>query len=329
MIYGTPSAVPDSQLPIPEHLPYLSLNHYFREKYKKRVQKITVSLPFTCPNRDGKISKGGCTYCYKGSMPPKNSTDIPLEKQIEEGIFRGKRKFGKDTLFMVYFQTYSNTYAGIDELKSRYDMALKYADVIGIDVGTRPDCVSEETLDLLKSYSNKLQEVWIEYGLQSANDETLKRINRGHNAVDFINAVKRTKKKGLKVTAHMIVGFPWENHDDFIKTAELISSLPADGIKIHPLYIMEATKLGEEYKNNKFKLLTVEEYTSILADIVEMLPEDMVIMRFTAEGEDKGLLAPEYCKPQYKNSIKEMLIEELRKRGTRQSVKFKANRSIK
>jgi radical SAM protein (TIGR01212 family) len=310
-------------------LPYLSLNQYFREKYKKRVQKITVSLPFSCPNRDGKISKGGCIYCYNGSMPPKNSLEIPLEKQIEDGILRGKKKFGKDTLFMVYFQTYSNTYAGVDELKSRYDTALKYADVIGIDVGTRPDCISDGILDLLKSYSDKLQEVWIEYGLQSANDSTLKRINRGHNVACFTSAVKIAKEKGLKVIAHMIAGFPWENKNDFINTAGLIAPLAIDGIKIHPLYVMEGTELGEQYKNSKFNLLILDEYTGILADIIEILPKDMVVMRFTAEGGDKGLIAPEYCRPQYKYRIKEMLVEELKKRGTCQGSKFRANMSMK
>jgi radical SAM protein (TIGR01212 family) len=301
---------------------YYSLKDYFVDKYGTRVQKITVALPFTCPNIDGTKGRGGCTYCYAGSIPPNLSPTKPLRQQIEEAILRYRRRFkNKKLLFTVYYQSYSNTYADLEYLKSVYDVALEFDEVVGIDVGTRPDCVPEEVLDLLASYTDKGLEVWVEYGLQSANFETLKRINRQHGVSDFIDAVLRTKRRPLKVTAHIIVGLPGETEEDFYETAKTIFALPVDGLKIHPLYIMDHTKLGEEYKAGGFKPLPLEKFVKVAADIIEMAPPNVVIMRFTAEGHDDKLLAPEYCRPSWKNKVRKLVEEELLKRGTRQGVR--------
>ncbi len=300
---------------------YYSLRDYFLEKYGKRVQKITVALPFTCPNIDGTKGRGGCIYCYAGSIPPNLSPTVPLKKQIENAILRYKKRFKKDVLFTVYYQSYSNTYGDLEYLKSIYDVALEFDEVVGIDIGTRPDCVPEEVLDLLASYTDKGLEVWVEYGLQSANFESLKKINRGHGVSDFVDAVLRTKRRPLKVTAHVIVGLPWETEEDFYETAKMVSALPVDGIKIHPLYVMEHTPLGESYKRGEFEPLPLEKYVKIAADIIEMLPPNVVVMRFTAEGHEDKLLAPEYCKPSWKNKVRQMVEEELIKRGTRQGSK--------
>lgn len=304
------------------NLPYFSLNNYFKGKYKHRVQKITVSLPFTCPNIDGQKGKGGCIYCFDGSIPPFNSREVPLDIQIKQGMEKGKKRYGENTKFLIYFQTNSNTYEKKEKLKEYYDTILKYEDIIGLDIGTRPDLIDDEILNLIGSYTEKFDDVWIEYGLQSANDETLKKINRGHSVNDFIKAVEKTKKTNIKIIAHIIIGFPWEKKEDFIKTAKLCADLKLDGIKIHPLYIMRGTQLGEEYINKKFNLLSLEEYINILADIIELLPPDMVIMRFTAEGDEKYLLAPDYCKYQYKKIIKEKLIETLIQKNSRQGAKY-------
>lgn len=307
-----------------KNLPYFSLNEYFKNKYNHRVQKITVSLPFTCPNIDGNKGIGGCIYCFDGSKPPGNLRDMPVSSQIIQGIKKGKKKYGNNTKFIVYFQTNTNTYEKIEKLKKYYDESIESSeDIIGIDIGTRPDCINENILTLIENYTEKLNEVWIEYGLQSANDETLKKINRGHNVDDFIKAVNLTKKTKIKIIAHIIIGFPWEKEEDFFKTAKLCAELKIDGIKIHPLYIMRQTKLGDEYLKNKFNLLTLEEYINVLTDIIELLPPNMVVMRFTAEGDEKYLLGPEYCKPAYKSLIKKMLISEFEKRGTKQGVYFK------
>jgi len=304
-------------------LPYRSLNNYFKKKYSNRVQKITVSLPLTCPNIDGTKGSGGCIYCFNGSIPPGNSRQIPLSEQINNGIQRGKKKYGLNTKFIIYYQTNSNTYDKYENLKNYYDEALKFSDVIGIDIGTRSDCIDEKILDLINSYTEKLPEVWIEYGLQSANDETLKKINRGHSVEDFVNAVLKTKKTKIKTIAHIIIGFPWETKNDFLKTAKLCADLKIDGIKIHPLYIMKETKLAANYEKEKFKLLELDEYIKILSEIIGLLPENTIIMRFTAEGDKNFLLAPEYCKPEYKNIIKEKLIKYMKENNIKQGMQYK------
>lgn len=306
-------------------LPYLSLNNYFKKKYSNRVQKITVSLPLTCPNIDGTKGVGGCTYCFDGSIPPQNSRKIPLSEQINNGIQRGKKKYGQNTKFIIYYQTNSNTYDKFENLKNYYDEVLKFNDIIGIDIGTRADCIDDKILELINSYTEKLSEVWIEYGLQSANDETLKKINRGHSVDDFVNAVLKTKKTKIKVIAHIIVGFPWETKEDFFKTAKLCADLKIDGIKIHPLYIMKETILGDIYEKEKFKLLELDEYINILSEIIELLPKDTVIIRFTAEGDKKYLLAPDYCKPEYKNIIKERLINYMKENNKKQGTHISKN----
>lgn len=298
---------------------YYSLKDYFLDKYGTRVQKITVALPFTCPNIDGTKGRGGCIYCYAGSIPPNLSPIVPLKKQIENAIMRYKMRFkNKKVLFTVYYQSYSNTYGDLDYLKSVYDVALEFDEVVGIDVGTRPDCTPEEVLDLLASYTDKGLEVWVEYGLQSANFESLKRINRQHGVSDFVDAVLRTKRRPLKVAAHIIVGLPWETEEDVYETAKMVAALPIDGLKIHPLYVMDYTPLGEMYKRGEFQPMPLEKYVKLAADIIEMMPPQMVIMRFTAEGHDDKLLAPEYCRPSWKNRVRQMVEEELLRRETKQ-----------
>jgi radical SAM protein (TIGR01212 family) len=301
---------------------YRSLKSYFKEKYGTRVQKITVSLPFTCPhmNEDG---SGGCTYCHRGSLPPGMDPSIPLAKQIIHGISAGIKRYGDDTKFLVYYQSYTNTNAPVGTLKEIYSEAFNHPGVIGIDVGTRPDCVGDDVIKLIDSFNCDGGETWMELGLQSASDETLKRVNRGHTVADFLDAVYRARNTGIKLIAHVMVGLPGEDRGDFLRTASLVASLKIFGIKIHPLYIMEGTDLGDEYNRHHFKLLAIDEYIQALADIAEILPPEMVMMRFTAEGDEKHLIAPNYCRQEYKERIKELFLEELQKRGTRQGSKYK------
>jgi radical SAM protein (TIGR01212 family) len=300
-----------------EELPYNSLREYYAVKYRERVQKITVSLPFTCPHmaEDG---TGGCTYCHKGSIPDLNDPQLPMAMQVATGIAAAQKRYGPDTKFIIYFQTYTNTNAPLKTLKKIYDEAFNHMNVIGIDIGTRPDCAGDEVLKLLDSYCDLGYEVWIEFGLQSANDDTLKAVNRGHTARDFIDALKRAGKTRLKIATHMIVGLPGETKTDYMKTARLIASLGAHAIKIHPLYVMEGTALGDRYKKKPFGILSLDDYIEVLADIIEILPPGMIVMRYSSEAIESHLLAPNYCKPEYKAIIKQMLIAELKKRGTRQ-----------
>ncbi len=299
-------------------LPFLSLKEYFLRKYGKRVQKVTVALPFTCPNRDGTKAVGGCTFCYDGSKPSLLSPTVPLKTQIAQGIERAKRKYGEDILFFVYYQSYTNTYADLDTLKEVYDTALEFEGVVGIDVGTRPDCAPEEVLDLLSSYAERGLEVWIEFGLQSANFETLKRINRAHGVSDFVDAVLRASKRPLKICAHVIIGLPHETREDVIETAKLIASLPIDGIKIHPLHVIKHTQMAKEFLEGRFKLLSLEEYAKLCADFIEILPANVVVHRVTGEVDEKLLIAPDYCSPKNKNKTLQAVVNELKRRGTYQ-----------
>lgn len=301
---------------------YYSLKDYFREKYGKRVQKITVALPFTCPNRDGTKGRGGCTYCYEGSKPSMLSPTIPLEVQIREGIERAKRKYGEDIYFTIYYQSYTNTYADIETLRSVYNIALRFKNVVGIDIGTRPDCAPEEVLELLDEYASKGLEVWVEYGLQSANFETLKKINRQHGISDFVDAVLRTKRRNLKVCTHMIIGLPGESEEDFIETAKLIASLPVDGIKIHPLHVIKGTLMEKQYLNGEFKVLSMDEYAQYCADVIELLPPNMVVHRITGETDEERLVAPQWCTFKYKNEVIQKVKKVLEQRGSYQGIKY-------
>jgi radical SAM protein (TIGR01212 family) len=304
--------------------PFYSLKDYFTEKYGRRVQKITVALPFTCPNRDGTKAVGGCTFCYDGSKPSKLDPRVPLRVQIREGIERAKEKYGKDIYFFVYYQSYTNTYADLGTLKEVYDTALEFEGVVGIDVGTRPDCAPEEVLDLLSLYVRKGLEVWVEFGLQSANFETLKRINRAHGVSDFVDAVLRAKRRPLKVCAHVILGLPGETEEDFRETAKLIASLPVDGVKIHPLHVIKGTVMADQYRRGEFRLLTLEEYVRACADFLEIIPENVVVHRVTGEVEESLLIAPDYCSPRMKGKVLQAVEEELRRRGTHQGYNRKA-----
>ena len=294
---------------------------YAKERFGRRIQKIPVALPFTCPNIDGTKGRGGCIYCYRGSRPEHLSPRQSLREQIEEGIRRARERYGRSTLFFVYFQSYTNTYGELEELRELYDTATEYEEVVGLDVGTRPDCAPEEVLEMLSSYRDRGYEVWIEFGLQSANFETLKRINRAHGVSDLVDAVLRAKRHALKVCVHTIVGLPGEDRVDFLETAKLLTALNVEGVKIHPVYVMRNTALARLYEEGRFKTLGLREYVSCAADMLELLPEDTVVHRLTAEAKRPALLSPEYCTYERKLEVIRAIEEELERRGSRQGIK--------
>jgi radical SAM protein (TIGR01212 family) len=247
-------------------------------------------------------------------LPGGNSISVPLEEQLEQGITRGVARYGKGTKFLAYFQTGTNTNAPLDELKKIYDAPLKYPEIIGIDIGTRPDCVDPSVLMLISSYSGKYGEIWVELGLQSSSNDTLKIINRGHTVQEFDKAAAAVKEAGLKLAVHIIAGFPWEEPGQPVESAKHACKMGADALKIHPLHIIKGTRLAEKYETDRFKLFSLEEYVNVVADIIGKIPRDTVIMRFTAETAKDRLIAPEYCVSEYKSRIKEMVIKELEKR---------------
>lgn len=274
-------------------LPYRTLNPVLRERFGVRVQKISLDAGMTCPNRNPDKS-GGCIYCNaKGSGTGAFSQGLGLKEQIE-GQMEIMRKRYKAQAFIAYFQSFSNTYAPLDILKNIYDSILPYRDIVGLAVGTRPDCVDEEKLRLIEGYSqNRL--VWMEYGLQSGNDATLLSINRGHNVKTFIDAVDLTSRFRLRQCAHVIIGLPGEGEDDYISTARLISSLPITDIKIHLLYVVKGTPLEIRLLEGEYKPLSLDEYSRAVTLFIGNLRQDIVIQRITGDPHPHELLEPRWA----------------------------------
>ena len=270
---------------------YYDFNGYLRSIFGCRVQKITIDAGLSCPNRDGSISKGGCIYCNsRGSGTGAHEKGLSVTEQIIQGKKALARRY-KAKKFLAYFQSFSNTYAPIETLENLYAQALAIEDVVGLSIGTRPDCVDDAILELLQGYAeNHL--IWVEYGLQSVHDSTLTLINRGHDFKCFKQAVGATKDRGIKICAHVILGLPNESKDHMLQTAETIAGLGIDGIKIHLLYVVKGTKLEALYNQKKYTCLTQEEYVDIVCDFLERIPKNMVIQRLTGDPHPDELAAP-------------------------------------
>jgi len=270
---------------------YNDLNTYLRNIFGCRVQKITIDAGLSCPNRNGKLSTGGCIYCNaRGSGTGAHARGLSVADQIIQGKQALSKRY-KAKKFIAYFQAFSNTYAPLEKLESLYRQALAVDDVVGLSIGTRPDCVDEPVLALLEGYvKNHL--IWIEYGLQSVHDETLAFINRGHDFKCFVKAVEATGKRGLKVCAHVILGLPNEDKKQMLETADAIADLGVDGVKIHLLYVIKGTRLAHLYGQGSYTCLQQQEYVDIVCDFIERLPQDMVIQRLTSDPHPEELVAP-------------------------------------
>lgn len=274
------------------NFPYNHYNRYLKKKFGERVQKITVLGGFTCPNRDGKLGTGGCTYCNNETFAaPSHLDDKSITYQIDHGIRTSKRRYKKVNKYIIYFQSYSNTYAPLPRLKELYGEALSHPEVIGLSIGTRPDCVTEETLDYLESLQ-KDYDITMEYGLESVSDETLKRIKRGHDFDCFKSTALRTGKRNIPICAHIIFGFPWETIDSVIEAAKEINKLPISFLKIHQLHVVKGTEMGREYSNSPFKTLDKKEYMEWLRIFLEHLNPYTIIQRIYGEAPDELLLSP-------------------------------------
>lgn len=306
---------------------------YLRKKFKYKVSKIPLGISgFTCPNIDGTVAKGGCTFCLNDSFSPnlaKNAGKtflnlqsqnnpilaqqlLELEEQILSTRAKMKREWGSQK-FLVYFQAFTNTYAPFETLKALYEKALSYDDVIGLSIGTRSDSVTEELLDYLVELS-KEKEIWIEYGIQSIYDETLEKINRGHDALNVEKAIKHAKAKGLNVCGHLIFGLPNENQEMMLNSAKEAYSWGIDSIKYHPLYVVKNTLLANDYKLGEFTPISKEDYIDTLIKAIELKPDHISIQRVTAGIDDQTLLAPTWCGLP-KNNMLNSINKELQKNG--------------
>jgi uncharacterized protein len=273
---------------------YYDLNTYYRNLFGERVHRIAIDAGLTCPNRDGTIGTGGCIYCNaRGSGTGNYARGLSVTRQLEASRGRVIKRF-KARKFMAYFQSFTNTYAPVALLKALYEEALAVSDVVGLTIGTRPDCISEPVLDLLQAYAeNHL--IWVEYGLQSAHDNTLAAINRGHDAAAFERAVLATAGRGIHIGAHIILGLPGEDARHMQATADFIARLPVEGVKLHLLYVIRGTPMETLYASGGYRCLEQIEYADLVCDVIERLPDHMVIQRLTGDPHEHELAAPRWA----------------------------------
>lgn len=275
------------------HQIYNDYGAWMRRQFPFRVQKISIDAGFSCPNRDGHISHGGCTFCDNRTFNP---SYCQPSKSITEQITEGKEFFRHkypDMKYLAYFQAFSNTYATLDTLQRRYEEALSAEDVVGIVIGTRPDCVSDEILNYLESLNQQTFMI-VEYGIESVSDDTLRRVNRGHNFECSRRAIIETHNRGILIGAHIILGLPGESAEDNVRQANIISALPIDILKLHQLQIIRGTQLAAEYERQPFNLYTADEYIDLCRRYIERLRPDMVLERFVSQSPKELLVAPKW-----------------------------------
>jgi radical SAM protein (TIGR01212 family) len=301
---------------------YYDLNTYLRSIFGCRVQKISLDAGLTCPNRDGHIATGGCIYCNtRGSGTGASALGLSITEQIEKGKEFLKKRY-KAHKFIAYFQSFSNTYGPHEKLKDLYDEACAVEDIVGLSIGTRPDCVNESTLTLLEGYAEDYL-VWIEYGLQSIHDRTLAIINRGHDVACFRKAVEKTKGRGIKICAHVVLGLPFEDRHQMLATAQAVGTMGIDGIKIHLLYVVKGTPMEQLYREGRYTCLEQGEYVELVCDFLEVLPPDMVIQRLTGDPHPDELAAPEWSLR--KSETLSLIRKTLAGRGSWQGKRFGEN----
>lgn len=266
-------------------------SNYFRNMYGARVQKVSIDAGFTCPNRDGTRGTGGCSYCLNDAFNPSYCEPLKsVTQQIEEGISFHKWRYTEAVSYLAYFQAFSNTYASVEILKNLYSEALAYPGVIGLIIGTRPDCIDDEKLDYIGELAKKYY-VAIEYGIETCYDRTLIRINRGHTFDEAVEAVRRTAEKGINTGAHFIFGLPGESREEMLNEASIISSLPLKTVKFHQLQIIKGTAMEREYLENPrdFELFSWDEYFNFFVNFLERLNPDIVVERFSGEAPPRFL----------------------------------------
>ena len=272
---------------------YYDYGTWIRRRFPFRVQKISVDAGFTCPNRDGRLSTGGCIYCDNRTFNPAYcQRQDSITQQLEAGKLFFARKY-PEMKYLAYFQAYTNTYASIDHLRQLYEEALRVEDVVGIVIGTRPDCVSDKLLDYLEDL-NRHTFLIVEYGEESAYDETLQRINRGHSFAQSRLAIEKTHQRGILTGAHIILGLPGEDAQENLRQAPVISSLPIDILKIHQMQIIRGTRLAAEFERSPFHIYDIDEYIRLIANYIQRLRKGLVLERFVSQSPKELLIAPHW-----------------------------------
>jgi uncharacterized protein len=292
-----------------------TFGQYLIKRFGERVHKIALDAAFTCPNRDGSKGNGGCTFCNNVSFSPNGRQPLSVSQQLEAGRQVIRKRTGAEK-YLAYFQAYTNTYGDIDRLTRLYDEALAEPDVVGLSIGTRPDCVPDAVLDLLAAYRDQGHEVWLELGLQSAFDETLSRVNRGHGFAEYADTVKRARRRELKLCTHLIAGLPGEAPRHCRESLKRVIELGTDGLKLHPLHVVKGTQLANSWRRGGYHPLTLDAYVRIAADLVQASPQSVVWHRLTGTAPREILLAPHWCAEKWR--VLNAITQELQRRGKSQ-----------
>lgn len=303
-------------------MPYNDYGTWLRQRFPYKVQKISVDAGFTCPNRDGRLGTGGCIYCNNDSFNP---SYCQREKSVKQQLVEGKEFFRRkypEMRYMAYFQAFTNTYSTLDHLKSLYEEALDVEDVVGLVIGTRPDCIDDTLLDYLTQLARQTM-VTLEYGIETANDDTLRLIRRGHDFQCVRDAVERTKGRGIVIGGHVILGLPGEGAEESVRQATIMSELGLDVLKIHQMQIIRGTRLAQMYAENPFHLYSPEEYSELIVRYLEHLSEDMVVERFASQSPKEMLIAPKWGLKNYE--LTNLIVNKMKREGRRQGSLFVSN----
>ena len=289
--------------------PYYDFSTFLKKYFTGKVQKISIHAGFTCPNRDGAKGVGGCTYCNNQTFSPEYCKPVlSVRQQLEDGIRFFSRKYPA-MRYLAYFQAYTNTYGELERLKAMYEEALAVEGVVGLVIGTRPDCMPDELLDYLEKLNQRIF-LMVEYGIESANDDTLLRINRGHDFATAADAIRRTHERGILTGGHLILGLPGEDREELLRQASVIATLPLDMLKLHQLQLIKGTRMAREYEEHPewFHLYEVDEYIELVIDYVERIPSSVVFERFISQSPRSLLIAPDWGVKNYQ------FVERLRRR---------------
>lgn len=289
---------------------YHSLNYFLRNKFSKKIYKISLDGGFTCPNRDGKVGKGGCTFCSsKGSGDYAGDRVLSISSQFQDRKEIMEKKW-KEGQYIAYFQAYTNTYGPIDELKQKYEEALAQEGVVGLSIATRPDCIDDEVVDLLEEISKKTY-LWVELGLQTINDETGRNFNRGYDLSTFDQSLRKLMERKIEVVVHTIFGLPGETKEDMLKTIDYVAHSGAQGIKFHLLHLMENTKMVEQYENGQLEFLSQEDYIDLICKSIAIIPSNMVVHRLTGDAPRESLIGPMWSLKKWEvlNAIDKALVD--------------------
>lgn len=287
---------------------YNTFNQHLRTLFGEKVIKVSLHAGQSCPNRDGTLSYGGCVFCSeKGSGDFAGDKALSIMQQFAQVRERTLKKWPK-AKYIAYFQSFTGTYGPVNELKKRYEEALRQEGVVGLSIATRPDCLSGEILQVLEDI-NQNTYLWIELGLQSKHKKTLEWINRGHDYECFVKAVSALRRRGIRVCVHIILGLPYENRTEMMETAEAVARLPIQGIKLHSLHILRGTALAKSYQEQAFPLLSMAEYMALVCDILEILPKEVIIHRLMGDGPAEDVIAPDWTRHKWEvlNGIDHMM----------------------